>query len=186
MATVEEVSDMSPDEAALHDARQHGFDEAFAMGVASLREYWLFLIPYIGKLKSAIEELDAAHGVVFDTIEGRAEGAPTFKDAPREIWDRMTGDWPGILDRSTAEATAPNPPPNPPAAATAEPRESRGPVREVVAEIVLRDLPEGTQLCVMANGIVVAESPIYQSNHVARILARRLVKRAREGIEDKP
>jgi hypothetical protein len=98
----------------------------------------------------------------------------------------MTGDWPGILDRSTAEATAPNPPPNPPTVATAEPRENRGTIREVVAQIVLVEGFHGTQVIVEARGTVIAESPLYRSQHIAEMLARRLVKRAREGIEDKP
>jgi len=105
---------------------QRGFDEAFAMGVASLGEYWKFLIPYVGKVKSAVDELDMAHMIVFDTIEGRAEGAPTFKDAPREIWDRMTGKWPDILahSNSTAEPAA-SKPPMPRAVESAEGRATR-------------------------------------------------------------
>jgi len=193
---------MTPEE-----ARQRGFDEAFAMGVASLREYWLFLLPYVGKVKSAVEELDVAHGVVFDTIEGRAEGAPTFKDAPPEIWDRMTGEWPGILDQSTAEATGPKAPTRTVATAEAvKPGQLGGPGQNttetqacyagpaepwaisetIIFEIVAVSSEGGHSIVLISDGNVVDRSRLYRDQHVAMMLARRLEREARRGLQDKP
>ena len=174
------------DEYHQNESFRRGYDTAFAMGIATISEYWSFMLPYLGTLKRAIEDLDDAHMVVFDTIEGRAAGAPTFKHAPSDIWDRMTGNWPGILKHSTAEAAAPPSPPVPDVAATAEPRESRGTNSpEVAVEIILFTEDDRHGVAIRQNGVIVARSPAYRDRAVAEMMVRELVKRARQGIEDR-
>lgn len=103
----------APDQAAIKEAEQRGydrgFDEALARGVRALSDYWGHLLPLVSKLKVGIEELDATHMAVFDTIEGRAEDAPGFEGIPSARWDRITGKWADIKQRIGAEEIASKP-----------------------------------------------------------------------------
>lgn len=91
--------DPSQLQAAEQRGYQRGFDEAFARGIATVAHFWTETIPLVARMKSAFEEFERLHDMVFNNIEGRAEGAPLLLDVPSDQWDKVTGKWEDIKKR---------------------------------------------------------------------------------------
>jgi hypothetical protein len=79
---------------------ERGFNEALARGVATIAEIWTAILEPLSEIRMRFEEIEMIHDCMFNTIEGRAEGAPTLHGIDPAHWDAIAGKWEDIKKRA--------------------------------------------------------------------------------------